>query len=122
MNRQRRTGATETFSVSVDPETKSALKARADRLYGGNMSALITALAREAERAEAVARLVARAGGSTLTDARRLEIDAQLERTESPSSPSSPREDVARSGRSSRASPKGRLKGRKVAAVRKRAA
>jgi hypothetical protein len=43
------------------------------------MSALITELGREAERAEAVAWLVAHGGGSTLTDARRDEIDRELE-------------------------------------------
>jgi hypothetical protein len=79
MKYRRRAGATETFSVSIDKEAKAALKARADRLYGGNMSALITELGREAERADAVDRLLARAGGSTLTDARRREIDAELE-------------------------------------------
>jgi hypothetical protein len=79
MNYRRHTGPTETFSVTVDKRMKKALKARADRLYAGNMSALISDLGREAERAEAVARLIRRAGGSTLTDARRDEIDAQLE-------------------------------------------
>ncbi len=79
MKYRARVGATETFSVSVDGATKKALKARADRLYGGNMSALITELGKEAERADAVERLIARAGGSTLTDARRDEIDAELE-------------------------------------------
>jgi hypothetical protein len=79
MKYRRRTGATETFSVSVDSETKKVLKMRADRLYAGNMSALITALGREAERADAVDRLVARAGGSKLTPAKRREIDVELE-------------------------------------------
>ena len=52
MNRvkQRRSGATETFSVSVDPETKRALRKLADSDYGGNLSALVTALAEEARR------------------------------------------------------------------------
>ena len=76
---RRRSGATETFSVSVDKDTKRALKARADRLYDGNMSALITALGEHAERAEAVERLIARAGGSRLTDADRREIDREIE-------------------------------------------
>jgi hypothetical protein len=79
MKYRRHSGPTETFSVSVDRETKKALKARATRLYGGNMSALIADLAREADKAEALARLLARAGGSTLTDARRRGIDAELE-------------------------------------------
>jgi len=79
MKYRRRSGATETFSVSVDKETKAALKARAERLYAGNMSALITDLGREAERADAVDRLVMRVGGSTLTPAKRREIDLELE-------------------------------------------
>jgi hypothetical protein len=79
MKYRPRTGATETFSVSVDKETKRLLKARADRLYHGNMSALVAALGKQAERADAVERLIARAGGSTLTDAVRREIDRELE-------------------------------------------
>ena len=79
MKYRPRSGPTVTFSVSVDKETKRALKARADRLYDGNMSALITALGEHAERAEAVERLIARAGGLTLTDADRREIDREIE-------------------------------------------
>jgi hypothetical protein len=48
--RSRRLGATETFSVSVDPETKRALRALADSAFGGNLSALVTNLAEEARR------------------------------------------------------------------------
>jgi hypothetical protein len=79
MKYRRHSRPTETFSVTVARELKQALKARADRLYDGNMSALISDLGREAERAEAVARLIGRAGGSTLTDARRREIDSELQ-------------------------------------------
>jgi hypothetical protein len=50
MKKQRRAGASETFSVSVDPETKRALRALAERDFGGNMSALVTELAEEARR------------------------------------------------------------------------
>lgn len=48
--KQRRSGATETFSVSVDPETKKALRLLADHDFGGNLSALVTDLAAEARR------------------------------------------------------------------------
>jgi hypothetical protein len=48
--KQRRAGATETFSVSVDPQTKKALRRLADTDYGGNLSALVTDLAEEARR------------------------------------------------------------------------
>ena len=50
MRKQRRAGATETFSVSVDPETKRALKALANSDFGGNLSALVTNLADESRR------------------------------------------------------------------------
>jgi hypothetical protein len=50
MKRTRRAEATETFSVSVDAETKRRLKALAKARHGGNVSALITELAREGER------------------------------------------------------------------------
>jgi hypothetical protein len=47
---RRRAGATETFSVSVDPETKRALRALADSDFHGNLSALVTDMAEEARR------------------------------------------------------------------------
>ena len=50
MKKKRRAGATETFSVSVDRETKQRLKRLASERHGGNVSALITDLAREGER------------------------------------------------------------------------
>lgn len=46
----RRAGATETFSVSVDTETKRALRALADAEFGGNLSALVTDFAEDARR------------------------------------------------------------------------
>lgn len=46
----RRAGATTTFSVSVDPRTKRALRALADQAFGGNLSALVTDLAEDARR------------------------------------------------------------------------
>lgn len=51
--KQGRAGATETFSVSVDRETKAALRDLADRDFGGNMSALVTDFAEEARRRKA---------------------------------------------------------------------
>ena len=50
MKKARRAGATETFSVSVDSETKRALRALANQDFGGNLSALVTDLAEEARR------------------------------------------------------------------------
>jgi hypothetical protein len=48
--KSRRAGATETFSVSVDAETKRALRALADQEFGGNLSALVTDFAEDARR------------------------------------------------------------------------
>lgn len=54
----KRKGATKTFSVSVSTETRKRLKTAADRSYGGNMSALIEAIALEADRQAALDRLL----------------------------------------------------------------
>jgi hypothetical protein len=45
-----RAGNTVTFSISVDKETQRILKKEAKRLFEGNVSALVAALAREAQR------------------------------------------------------------------------
>ena len=60
MARLKRKGTTETFSVSVSPEVKARLKRAAERRHGGNVSALIEALAIEADRQEALDWLLAR--------------------------------------------------------------
>ena len=49
-SRPRRAGAKRTFSVSVDAETKRALRALAEEEFGGNRSALVTDFAEEARR------------------------------------------------------------------------
>ena len=56
MTRLKRKGATKTFSVSS--ETQRKLKAAAKRSYGGNVSALIEAIAVEADRRAAIDRLL----------------------------------------------------------------
>ncbi|MEJ7735566.1 MAG: hypothetical protein WKG00_41065 [Polyangiaceae bacterium] len=61
MARLKRTGRVETFSVSVSPETKTRLRRAAKRSYGGNVSALIEAIAIEADRHEALEWLLDRA-------------------------------------------------------------
>lgn len=48
--KSRRAGATRTFSVSVDAETKRALRALANKEFGGNLSALVTDFAEDARR------------------------------------------------------------------------
>lgn len=62
MKKPRRAGATETFSVSVDPETKRALRLLANQDFGGNLSALVTELAEEARRRMAAAIYLRRHG------------------------------------------------------------
>jgi hypothetical protein len=61
MARLKRRGTTETFSVSVSAETKARLRRAADRVYGGNVSAVIEAIALEADRQEALDWLLRRA-------------------------------------------------------------
>jgi hypothetical protein len=58
MPRLKRKRATRTFSVSVSSATQRKLKAAAKRSYGGNVSALIEAIAIEAERQAALGRLL----------------------------------------------------------------
>lgn len=59
MTRLKRTGRVETFSVSVSPETKARLRKAAERSHGGNVSALIEAIAVEADRQHALDWLLA---------------------------------------------------------------
>lgn len=68
----------ETFSVAVDSRTKKILRAHAERLFGGNMSALISAFGREAEKRDAMHWLVEDSGGSSLTDELRMELDTEF--------------------------------------------
>jgi len=46
---RKRSGRTATFSISVDVETRRILKEEAARSYEGNVSALVTAIAKEAK-------------------------------------------------------------------------
>lgn len=71
----------ETFSVSVDPTTKRILKAHAERVFDGNMSAMISAFGREAERRDAMHWLVQDSGGSALTEELREQLAAEFEGT-----------------------------------------
>lgn len=60
MTRLKRSGKMETFSVSVSAATKARLRKAADRAYGGNVSALIEAIAVEADRQDALGWLLQR--------------------------------------------------------------
>jgi hypothetical protein len=76
----RRPGKTSTFSISVDEETRKILRAEAKRSYGGNVSALVAAIAKEVKRRKAFDYLLA--GVSPMTAAQRQalldEIDGKL--------------------------------------------
>jgi hypothetical protein len=76
----RRAGATETFSISVDPETKRALRALADRDFDGNLSALVTDLAEEARRRMAAAAYLRRHRIAELTKPEADLIQADIDR------------------------------------------
>lgn len=74
----RRAGATQTFSVSVDPETKRALRALAREDFDGNVSAAITELAEEARRRLAAGAYLGRHRLPTLTRAAADRIEAEI--------------------------------------------
>jgi hypothetical protein len=78
MKRKRRAGASETFSVSVDPETKKALRALADQDFGGNVSALVTHLAEEARRRLAADAYLRRHQISVPTEAEANALEAEI--------------------------------------------
>ncbi len=77
--RLRRAGATETFSVSVDVDTKRALRTLADAEFGGNLSALVTDLAEEARRRVAAAAYLRRHGIPKLTEGEADQVEAKIE-------------------------------------------
>lgn len=73
---KKRPGKTATFSISVDVETQHILKQEATRSYGGNVSALVAAIAKEAKRQAALDWLLA---GSGITDDQRAEFLAEID-------------------------------------------
>jgi hypothetical protein len=77
MKKARRAGATETFSVSVDRETKQRLKTLAKQKHGGNVSAVITELALEGERQAAFERAWRWYGGPEPTPEEIARIQAE---------------------------------------------
>jgi post-segregation antitoxin (ccd killing protein) len=78
---KRRTGKTVTVSISVDAETQRLLKAEAKRNYGGNVSALVAAIANEAKRQSALDWLLQRAGTPAMTRAERDAFLAEVDGT-----------------------------------------
>ena len=75
---QKRAGVTQKISISLDRADLAALKKRANRLYRGNVSAVIAELAADAKLLEGMTDLVTWLGGPTLTDEDRKTIDREL--------------------------------------------
>lgn len=75
----RRAGKTATFSISVDAETQRILKEEARRNYEGNVSALVSAIAKEAKRQSALDWLLQRSGAAPMTDAERDALLAEID-------------------------------------------
>jgi hypothetical protein len=93
--KRRRAGATETFSVSVDVETKRALRRLADAEFAGNLSALVTDFAEEARRRMAAAAYLRKKGIARLTPDEATTLEAQIEREVAKAAPRRARRGVA---------------------------
>lgn len=76
---KRRAGKTATFSISVDVETQRILREEAQRSYDGNVSALVTAIAKEAKRQSAFDWLLQRSGVVAMTDEERDALLAEID-------------------------------------------
>jgi hypothetical protein len=74
----KRAGITDKISISLPRDDLRALKKRAKRLYGGNVSAVIAELAADAKLLEGMNDLVNWLGGPSLTDDGRKSIDREL--------------------------------------------
>jgi hypothetical protein len=72
-----RAGTTEKLSVSIPSQDAAALRMRAKRLHGGNLSAVIAEFAADARRLEAQHVLIAQLGGPMLTEADRGALDLE---------------------------------------------
>jgi hypothetical protein len=77
--KRRRRGATETIGVSIDRETKRALKTLAEEKHGGNVSALISEMTAEALRQAAFERAWRWYGGPEPDATTRAKLDAELD-------------------------------------------
>lgn len=73
MKRRAQGLRTKKISISVSEDDLKVLTARAKRLYGGNISAVVHDLARAARQGEALDALLEALGGERVTDA---EMDA----------------------------------------------
>ena len=75
---RKRAGVTEKISISLDRDDLKALKKRAKRLHGGNVSAVIAELAADARLLEGMNDLVDWLGGPSLTDDDRKRLDREM--------------------------------------------
>jgi hypothetical protein len=73
----KRAGTTEKVSVSLQRELLRTLKRRANRLYAGNLSAVLTEVAEAAARLEAQDDLIRHFGWGPLSPAEQAELDAE---------------------------------------------
>jgi hypothetical protein len=78
--RTRRAGSTETFSVSVDAETKRALRALADAEFAGNLSALVKDFAEDARRRMAAGEYLRKHRIVKLTETEADALQAEIDR------------------------------------------
>lgn len=70
---------THTFSISVDEETRRILKTEADRSFDGNVSALVSAIAKQAKRQASLRELIALLGQPPVTDDERASFLDELD-------------------------------------------
>jgi hypothetical protein len=93
--KRRRAGATKTFSVSVDADTKRALRRLADAEFGGNLSALVTDLAEDARRRMAAAVYLREHGIPSLRQGEAELLEVQIGREIAKAAPPRTRRRVA---------------------------
>ncbi len=96
MTMAKRAGATKKISISVRSSDLAALRRRAHRLYGGNLSAVIAELAADAALFENMENLLESLGGATLTDEERAELDRDWARPAQPAAKSAAKKKARR--------------------------
>ena len=77
---EKRAGVTQKISISLSRDDLAALRKRANRLYAGNVSAVIAELAADAKLLEGMDHLVDWLGGRSLSDEARKRIDQEWRR------------------------------------------
>lgn len=78
--RRPRPAKPRTLSISVDPVIDKILKEEAQAHFGGNVSKLVAAMALEARRKAAIARIAEWSGYAALSDEERDAIDASIQK------------------------------------------